>query len=149
MDITIKEINQNYPLSLLLSADPDIKKIEKYLNKGRCFGAFHNDVVVGEYVLKDKKDGSAEIMNIAVEERYQKQGIAKILLTDAIARTAKDGFNTLEIATGKDSFQERLYASVGFFVYETDEGYFTREYQEKIIEDGVELTDLVRMRLKL
>ena len=35
----IKEIYQNYPLSLLLEADPDIKKIEKYLNKGRCFAA--------------------------------------------------------------------------------------------------------------
>ena len=31
----IREITRNYPLSLLLDADPDIKKIEKYLNKGR------------------------------------------------------------------------------------------------------------------
>ena len=46
----IKEIYQNYPLSLLLEADPDIKKIEKYLNKGRCFAVFDGPRTIGVYV---------------------------------------------------------------------------------------------------
>ena len=56
----IKEIYQNYPLSLLLEADPDIKKIEKYLNKGRCFAVFDGPRTIGVYVLKDLKNKTAE-----------------------------------------------------------------------------------------
>lgn len=70
----IKEIYQNYPLSLLLEADPDIKKIEKYLNKGRCFAVFDGLRTIGVYVLKDLKNKTAEIMNIAVSEQYRRQG---------------------------------------------------------------------------
>ncbi len=149
MDIIIREIARNYPLTLLLSADPDIKKIEKYLNKGRCFGAFLKDAVVGEYVLKDIKNGAAEVMNLAVDKKFKRRGIGRKLIENAVERARGEGFRTLEIATGKDTMQQRFYESCGFQVYETDEGYFTRSYAEKIIEDGIELTDRVRMRRPL
>lgn len=150
MTIEIREIHQNYPLSLLLQADPDIKKIEKYLNKGRCFGAFDETETVGVYVIKDLKDKTAEIMNVSVLSSKQKQGIGRMMIEDAVSRCRTEGFRTLKIATGKNSFQEKFYASCGFEVYETEEGYFTRAYDEPVIDDdGTVLADLVRMELKL
>lgn len=150
MTIEIREIHQSYPLSLLLQADPDIKKIEKYLNKGRCFAAFDGNETAGVYVLKDLKDGAAEIMNISVLCSKQKQGIGRMMIEDAVSRCRNEGFRVLKIATGKDSFQEKFYESCGFQVYETEEGYFTRAYDTPVIDDdGTVLSDLVRMELKL
>lgn len=150
MTIEIREVHQNYPLSLLLQADPDIKKIEKYLSKGRCFAAFDESTVVGVYALKDLKQGTAEIMNISVLNSRQKQGIGRMMIEDAVARCRSDGFQRLRIATGKDSFQEKFYESCGFGVYETDEGYFTRAYDFPVIDDdGTVLSDLVRMEMNL
>ena len=149
MKIIIREIARNYPLTLLLSADPDIRKIEKYLNKGRCFGAFLKETVIGEYVLKDIKNGAAEIMNLAVDEKFKRRGVGRELIENAIERARGEGFRVLEIATGKDTMPQRFYESCGFKVYETDEGYFTRNYAEKSIEDGLEIKDQVRMRRPL
>ena len=145
----IKEIHQNYPLSLLLEADPDIKKIEKYLNKGRCFAAFIANELVGVYVLKDQKNKTAEIMNIAVSEQHRRQGVGRLLIQDAITRARNDGFETLIIATGKDSFQQRFYESCGFCVFETEKDYFSRAYRRPVTDNGTILTDLSRLSMKL
>lgn len=148
--ITIRENRQNYPLSLLLEADPDIKKIEKYLNKGLCFGAFDDtDTLLGVYVFKDQKKKTAEIMNIAVAQKYRRQGIARKMINDAIERAKNASFEKLLIATGKNSFQQRFYESCGFSIYETDEGYFTRTYPQPVIDNGSVVTDLVRLSLPL
>ena len=149
-DCQIKEVTRDYPLSLLLDADPDIKKIEKYLNKGRCFGLFLNGVLIAEYVLKtNKKDKSAEIVNLAVAKEYRRQGYARILIKDALARSEEEGWKTVEIATGKDSFQQKFYQSCGFKVYCVEENYFPEHYSSPIIDEGVELKDLVRMRISV
>ena len=145
----IREIYQNYPLSLLLEADPDIKKIEKYLNKGHCFAAFISDKIVGVYVLKDQKNKTTEIMNLAVDAKYRKQGIGRLLIQDAIQRAKTAEFDTLLIATGKDSFQQKFYESCGFSVYETEKEYFIHAYKDPVIDEGVLLTDLVRLSLNL
>lgn len=145
----IKEICRNYPLSLLLEADPDIKKIEKYLNKGRCFAAFDGSQAVGVYVLKDRKNKTAEIMNLAVNEKYRRQGLGRLLIKDAIDRARGDGFETVLIATGKDGFQRRFYESCGFSVDETDKDCFTRAYPSPVIDNGSVLTDRVRLSLRL
>lgn len=149
-DCQIKEVTRDYPLSLLLDADPDIKKIEKYLNKGRCFGLFLNGVLIAEYVLKtNKKDKSAEIVNLAVAKEYRRQGYARVLIKDALARSEEEGWKTVEIATGKDSFQQKFYQSCGFEVYCVEENYFPEYYPSPIIDEGVELKDLVRMRISV
>ena len=145
----IKEICQNYPLSLLLEADPDIKKIEKYLNKGRCFAMFKEDVIVGEYVLKDLKNQTAEIMNIAVAESYRRKGLGRKLILDAVQRATNEGFTHLFIATGKDTFQQKFYESCGFTVIEIQKDYFLTAYKEPVFDNGKQLTDQVRLKKTL
>lgn len=144
----IKEITENYPLGLLLSADPDIKKIEKYLNKGRCFGLYDGKKLLGAYVLRMAKDATAEIENVAVFDEFQKRGYGRKLVQDAVSRAQNEGVSVLKIATGKDSFQQKFYESCGFKVVGVDEGYFERAYAEPIVENGQTLKDRVLMQIE-
>lgn len=98
MDIT--EINQNYPLALLLSAEDDVKRIEKMLNKGRCFVASENGNTVGAYILREpKKNPAAEISIIVIDENARGKGIARLLLRDAESRVKQDGYRFLQKQT--------------------------------------------------
>lgn len=149
-EFEIKEITRNYPIGLLLEADPDIKKIEKYLNKGRCFGLFHEEKLIGEYVLKtDKKTSDAEIVNLAVAQEYRRKGYARLLIKDALARSEAQGAKSVEIATGKDSFQQKFYQSCGFKIESVEENYFPEHYPDPVIDEGKELKDLVRLKIDL
>lgn len=141
----VKEIFQNYPLSLLLEADPDIKKIEKYLNKGHCFAVFDAEKIIGVYVMKDLKNQTAEIMNIAVLESRRKKGIGHALIQDAVQRAKQAGFTRLIIATGKDTFQQKFYESCGFSVVEIRKDYFLTAYEKPVFDNGKKLTDQVRL----
>lgn len=142
----IKEIFQNYPLSLLLQADPDIKKIEKYLNKGHCFAAYEAEKIIGAYVLQDLKNQTAEIMNIAVDEACRNKGVGRELIQDAVQKATEAGFTHLFIATGKDTFQQKFYESCGFNVVEIQKDYFLTAYKEPVIDNGKQLTDQVRLQ---
>ena len=148
MNIRIKQITDNYPLTLLLTADPDIKKIEKYLNKGQCFAAVDGCEIIGEYVLRFSKN-EAEIENLAVAEKQQKKGIGTLLINDAIARAKKENIGVLKIATGKDTYQQRFYESVGFRVISIDFGYFERVYDAPIKDGGLVLKDRVILEMTL
>ncbi|WP_242596321.1 hypothetical protein IGL98_002919 [Enterococcus sp. DIV0840] len=60
---------------LLLSADPDKHLIEEYVKRGLCFEAIFNEMIVGILVLLPTRPETLEIVNIAVSEKFQKQGI--------------------------------------------------------------------------
>lgn len=124
----IKEIFQNYPLGLLLQGQSDVKQIEKSLNKGHCFAAFDGESVVGVYVLRDMKDGSAEILNIAIAENARGKGLGKALLADARDRAGNDGYGELAVTVETDAAARKFFEQNGFTVdasAETPEG-FTR-----------------------
>ena len=96
----IKEIFQNYPIGLLLQGQPDVKKIEKSLNKGHCFAAFDGDGIVGVYVLRNMKDradgydGLNATIKIDADARifFETNGFS----VDADAETP-DGFTRLSL----------------------------------------------------
>lgn len=122
----IKEVFQNYPLGLLLQGQSDVKKIEKSLNKGHCLAAFDGDGVVGVYVLRDMKDGSAEILNIAVIETARGKGLGKALLDDARNRAANDGYGKLIVTIENDAAARQFFEQNGFAVdadAETPDGF--------------------------
>lgn len=124
----IKEIFQNYPIGLLLQGQPDVKKIEKSLNKGHCFAAFDGDGIVGVYVLRNMKDGSVELSDIAVVESARGKGLGKALLDDAITRARADGYDELNATIKIDADARIFFETNGFSVdadAETPDG-FTR-----------------------
>lgn len=146
MNIRQLSIHENPPMELLLAADPSQKLVESYVKRGHCFVAESNDQWIGVYVLLPTRPQTIEIVNIAVDESHQGQGIGKDLLRHAISTAKTLGYTTIEIGTGNSSIgQLALYQKCGFRIVEVDLNFFLRHYEEEIIENGIRCMDMIRL----
>ncbi|MDY0410260.1 GNAT family N-acetyltransferase [Virgibacillus soli] len=142
--------DEHAPMNLLLLADPSSEKVNDYLRKGTCFVAENNKELIGAYVLLSIKPNIIEIMNIAVAEQYQNKGIGKQLVMDAVTKARKYGYEYVEIGTGNSSIgQLALYQKCGFRMVGIDIDYFSRNYVEEIVENGIPCHDMIRLSMKL
>lgn len=137
---------EQYPLELLLLADPNQKLVEDYIGRGECFVAEEDGSILGEYVLLPTRPETIEIVNIAVAEHCHGKGIGKKLVNDAIKRAKERGYKTIEIGTGNSSVgQLALYQKCGFRIVGIDKDFFIRHYDEEIYENGIQVIDMVRL----
>ena len=138
------------PMNLLLLADPSIEFIKDYVNRGETYFAEINGEVVGVYILLATRPGTCEIINIAVSEKYQGEGIGRKLLEHAIEFAFQGGYKTLEIGTGNSSIgQLAFYQKCGFRITGVDRDFFVRHYKEDIIENGIHCRDMIRLSMDL
>ena len=146
MNIRLLNAGEKLPMELLLLADPSQSMVEAYIDKGECFVAEEDNRVIGVYVLISKGLGTSEVVNLAVAEEYQGEGIGKALLMDAIQTAKRKGYKTIEIGTGNSSIgQLALYQKCGFRMTSIDRDFFIRQYEEKIYENGIQCMDMVRL----
>ena len=137
------------PFELLLLADPSRNSIDDYLHRGICF-ICKTDEIVGVYVLIKTRPNTMELVNIAVKENMQGKGIGKELILHAISMAKKEGTKTLEIGTGNSSLQQlALYQKCGFRITGVDKDFFTRHYDEEIVENGIICRDMIRLSMDL
>ncbi|SFI43301.1 Acetyltransferase (GNAT) family protein [Tindallia magadiensis] len=135
---------------LLLLADPSQKIVDEYIVRGKVFVANYCGNVVGEYVLINTRPETVEVINIAIKEEYQRKGLGKLLLKDAISRASMDGAKVLEIGTANSSiFQLALYQKVGFRITGIDRDFFIKHYDEPIYENGIQCIDMIRLSMDL
>lgn len=138
------------PMDLLLLADPSKEMIEKYLERGQCYILEVNKEMVGVYVMLPISENSIEIMNIAVAENEQGKGLGKRLLAHAIEQAWKQGFKQIQIGTGNSSIgQLALYQKCGFRITEIKRDFFTDNYEEEIIENGIVCGDMLLLTMDL
>ena len=148
--MNIVKIADNYPMELLLLADPSEKLVKAYLQKGQCYIVEEDDQIIGVYVLVPLNDQTVEIINIAVHEAHQGKGIGKAMLLDAIERAKKQGYQRVEIGTGNSSIgQLALYQKCGFRISGIQKDFFSLHYEEEIIENGIPCLDMIRLTLEL
>ena len=134
------------PMELLLSADPSEEQVMTYVLEGECYVALVAQEVVGVYVLLQKDPHTSEIMNVAVAEHLQGQGIGKKLILHALEVAKLHGMKKVEIGTGNSSIgQLALYQKCGFRMTSLVENYFTYNYPEPIFENGIQCKDMVRL----
>ncbi|MDR7313902.1 GNAT family N-acetyltransferase [Brevibacillus nitrificans] len=134
------------PLDLLLLADPSQKLVEEYLKRGICYIAQEADAIYGVYMLLPTRPDTIELVNIAVAEARQGQGLGKRLVLHAIEQAKLLGYRTLEIGTGNSSVgQLALYQKCGFRITGVDRDFFLRHYDEPIFENGIQVIDMVRL----
>ncbi|WP_342548797.1 GNAT family N-acetyltransferase [Paenibacillus sp. FSL P2-0089] len=146
MEIRALHTGEPPPTELLLLADPSPKLVEDYVARGQCFVAEADQQVVGVYVLLPTRPETAELVNIAVNEEFQGQGIGKQLVNHAIQEARRLGFKTLEIGTGNSSIgQLALYQKCGFRITGIDRDFFIRHYSEEIYENGMQVVDMIRL----
>ncbi len=152
MDLNFKLLksNSDAPMDLLLLADPSVGLVTKYLEKGLCYIAELNSEVVGVVLTLETKPGNIEIMNVAVKEEYQNQGIGKSMLKYVIGEIKKDNAKTIEIGTGNPGVHQMLlYQKCGFRIVGVDLDFFRRNYKERIYENGIECRDMIRMKIEI
>ncbi|WP_206922938.1 GNAT family N-acetyltransferase [Alicyclobacillus suci] len=141
---------EQFPMSLLMLADPSEKSVESYIHRGYCFVAESNSEIIGVYVLIDTRPQTVELVNVAVAEEEQGNGIGKRLVLHAIERANSMGYKTIELGTGNSSVgQLALYQKCGFRIVGVDRDFFTLHYDEPIYENGIQCRDMVRLALNL
>ncbi|HOJ79043.1 MAG TPA: GNAT family N-acetyltransferase [Bacillota bacterium] len=138
------------PMELLLLADPSVEAIKDYLKRGICYVAKEDEQVVGVYVLLKTRPFTIELVNIAVADAKQGQGIGKQLVFDCINRARALGVKILEVGTGNSSIgQLAFYQKCGFRIKSVDFDFFTIHHNEKIMENGIWCRDMIRLELQL
>ncbi|GMA60120.1 GNAT family N-acetyltransferase [Alicyclobacillus fastidiosus] len=140
------------PTELLLLADPSADMIDSYLPRCVVYVAEHLDAgVVGVCAVLPTRPGVVEIVNVAVDEAWQRQGVASGLLREVIALAKETpAVGRLEIATGNSSFtQLRLYQRLGFRMTHIEQDYFVKHYPQPIYEDGLQCRDLVHLAMDI
>lgn len=152
LKVEIKQLESipDAPMELLLLADPSETIINDYLERGKCYIANYEDKIVGVVVILKTRPRTIEIMNIAVKEEYQNQGIGRQLIGFVINQVKKENINNLEIGTGNPGVQQMLlYQKCGFRIVGVDFDFFRLNYKERIYENGIECRDMIRMKMEL
>jgi ribosomal protein S18 acetylase RimI-like enzyme len=138
------------PYHLLLLADPSKKMIDEYLSTSQIFLAYYENNLIGTYVLYPINKGTVEIKNIAIQENHQRKGIGKLLLSNAINVARASAYKTICIGTANSSVGELyLYQKMGFEITEIKKDFFTKNYPDIIIENGIQAKHMIMMAIQL
>jgi ribosomal protein S18 acetylase RimI-like enzyme len=152
MKTTIRRARPTEPLpwDLLLSADGPRPEIEKYLARGELWLAECGGDIVGEMVLMETRVDVWEIMNLAVSQSVQRQGIGTRLLKRAKTMAKQRRAHRLEVGTGNGGVgQLAFYQRFGFRIVGIDANFFVRRWHKVWTQNGIPLRDMVRMEIAL
>ena len=141
---------QRIPVELLHLADPSDEMLHSYLKKSIGFVCTCDQKIVGALLLTPTRPFVTEIMNVSVDESHQNRGIGRELIRRAVHKAKDMRMRKIEIGTGNPGVvQMLLYQKCGFRIVGVDLDYFRIHYKERIIENGIECRDMIRMEMIL
>ncbi|MGG3744331.1 GNAT family N-acetyltransferase [Paenibacillus chibensis] len=149
-EITIRQAlpGEVLPKQLLLLADPDWSQVEKYLHQTDWTVADQNGRIIGVCGLLRLSSSEAEIVNAAVEERYQGRGYGKRLILQALNEAGAKEYGKVIVRTGNSSLDQLgLYQKCGFRMVRIERDYFVNNYPEPIYENGIWCRDQVILEM--
>jgi len=149
---TIRQLrmDETIPYPLLLLADETVDAINTYIHDSDIFVFEEGTTIIGVYALQIIEKNVAEIKNIAVDKKFQGQGIGFLLMSDAIIRAQEKGCTEVIVGTAPSAgIQLALYHKAGFTEYAIRPDFYIRNYPEPIIEDGIQLRDMVLLKKQL
>ena len=142
----IRRITEEYPLELLILADPSKNIIQQYIERGECYVGEAKEEIVGVFVLLPTRPETVELVNIAIAEKHQGKGFGKALTKEAIIKAKEQGYKVIEVGTGNSSIEQlALYQKCGFRITGVDINFFPIHYEEEIIENGITCVDMIRL----
>ena len=139
--------NKKRYLDLLLLADEEERMIDTYLDRGDMF-LLDDRGVKGVCVVTDEGGGILEIKNIAVLASCQRRGYGKAMIDFIISRY-KDRYTFLQVGTGDSPLTVPFYEKCGFVRSHVEKNFFTDNYDRPIFECGIQLVDMVYLKMKL
>ncbi|WP_417347094.1 GNAT family N-acetyltransferase [Ferrimonas sp.] len=137
------------PMSLLLEADPCEEKIQGYLDRCWGFAAKQQDAYLGACLVLPGQNGTAEILNLAVQPGFQGKGIGTSLLRWTLKQLSAKGTSRVALGTGSFGPQLTFYQRLGFRVTEVQRDYFLTHYPEPLFEQGIQHRDRLWLSLDL
>ncbi|WP_409340869.1 GNAT family N-acetyltransferase [Paenibacillus sp. MBLB4367] len=150
MEIRLLRADERLPMALLLLADPEEQVVQDYATRCKCYVMEKDGDFVGAYMLLPTRPHTVELVNIAVAEEMQGQGLGGKLVKHAIETSRGFGYKTIEVGTGNSSvMQLYLYQKCGFRITGVDPDFFVRHYKEPIYENGIPCRDMIRLQQDL
>lgn len=144
--VEVKENKKQY-LPLLLLADEQEDMIDRYLERGTMY-VLDDDGIKAECVVTDEGDGCLEIKNIAVLPECQGKGYGKALIQHVIQKYA-GCFSVVQVGTGDSPLTIPFYEKCGFVRSHRVKNFFTENYCHPIYEDGVQLVDMIYLKMEI
>jgi aminoglycoside 6'-N-acetyltransferase I len=145
-DIKVRKIldNEDIPYDLLLDADPSLEVVSTYLKLSEIYVALLENKIIGTFVLYPVNQETLEIKNIAVDEKLQRKGIGKMLLSKATEIAIAKGARKIDIATSNASFVPLyLYQKVGFDIDLIKKNFITEKYPEPLFDNGIQCRHMI------
>ncbi|BBM18912.1 N-acetyltransferase [Enterococcus avium] len=131
-------------LDLLRLADEQEDMIDRYLNDGRMFVLYDEDLK-GEAVVTELSETECELKNIAIMPNEQGKGYGKALI-QFLFDEFLGRYQTMYVGTGDVPSILDFYKKCGFRESHRVKNFFTDNYREPIIDQGVQLVDMVYLR---
>ena len=139
--------NKRQYLPLLLLADEQENMIDRYLDRGRMYALFDDDLRA-VCVVTDEGEGILELKNLAVSPAHQKKGYGRTML-EFLQKEYQGSFHTLQLGTGDTPQTVPFYEKCGFVRSHVVKNFFTDNYDHPIIECGILLRDMVYFKKEL
>lgn len=145
----ILEITENKKqfIELLFLADEQEDMIDKYLDKGIMY-VLDDNGVKAECIVTDEKNGILEIKNIATYPEFQGMGYGRTLI-NFIATKYNNQFSILQVGTGDSPSTIGFYERCGFTRSHIIKNFFTNNYDHPIYENGIQLIDMIYLRMDI
>lgn len=139
------------PYKLLQDADPDRTKVDQYCREHPVFLAKQDGATIGVYVLQmDRTSLEAEVLNIAIDDKYRGKGIGKLLIQHACTTAKTEGMQLIRVGTGNSSIgQIAFYQKCGFDLSAIKKNFFVENYSDPIVENGIPCKHMIVFEKKL
>ena len=136
-------------LPLLLLGDEQESMIDRYLERGEMFVMHSRTAVpVAVAVVTDEGSGMLELKNLAVHPLFQRKGYGRRMIA-YLCEHYKSQFHTLLAGTGDSRQTLSFYKNCGFSYSHTLAGFFLKNYDHLIVEDGKVLKDMIYVKRKI
>ncbi len=139
--------NKKAYLELLLLADEQESMVDRYLARGTMY-VLDDHGVKSQCVVTDEGNGVLELKNIATLPEYQGMGYGKALVS-FIRQKYTGTYSVLQVGTGDSPATVPFYEACGFTRSHRIKNFFTDNYDHPIYEGGVQLVDMVYLRMPL
>ena len=138
----IKEINNKMDYDhLLTESDPNINLVRDYLENGALYGFYLKDEPVS-FIAVEIIDGEVEIKNLLTLSEHRGHGYAKALIK--FIEETYNSNDTFLVGTANSSLENiTFYTRLGYVYSHRIENFFIDYYPNKIIENGMQATDLM------